>query len=567
MSSPSFDVAIIGGGPAGATAGTLLRKYMPALSVIIIEKETFPREHVGESQLPLISTILDEMGVWDKVEAANFPIKVGATYTWGRDPAPWDFNFVPPEQFRDEERPAKFEGQRRYTAFQVDRAIYDDILLRHAQSLGCEVREGTQVVEVMRDGDRVEGLRLSSGETITARYYIDASGTVGLVRRTFDIPVDSPERLRNVAFWDYWENAEWAEEIGIGGTRVQVRSLPYGWLWFIPLGPTRTSIGLVCHAEHYKKSGKRPEEIYRQALADESLIASLIAEATPEGNVRSTKDWSFVAERLCGENWFLIGEAAGFADPILAAGLTLAHTSARDAAYTIMELERGEHERDWLLKRFDDKNRESIYHHIRFAIYWYSANGLQSDLQEYCQELAASAGLRLNPRDAFQWISQGAFTTEIVGNPSISFYDLTSIHDLVNRFGKGNRTQNWLIDGFSVFDLNLHNASQSFVGDLANGRIRKVPCYVKGERKLPLHEFYGLVVDVLRQSNDAMTILNLTNNAIEMIFPPAHHAYARSRVLEVLESLVLEGWVIAKHNRKRQPLRLSPRAETITSKA
>ena len=107
-----YDVAIIGGGPAGATVGTLLKKYAPQLNVIILEKEAFPREHVGESQLPLVSVILDEMECWDKVEAAGFPIKIGATYTWGRDPEPWHFNFVPPEQFKGESRPAKFEGQR-----------------------------------------------------------------------------------------------------------------------------------------------------------------------------------------------------------------------------------------------------------------------------------------------------------------------------------------------------------------------------------------------------------------------------------------------------------------------
>lgn len=75
------DVAIIGGGPSGSTVSALLSKYNPDLSVMIIEKAKFPREHVGESQLPGISAILDEMGVWDKVEAANFPIKLGASFT------------------------------------------------------------------------------------------------------------------------------------------------------------------------------------------------------------------------------------------------------------------------------------------------------------------------------------------------------------------------------------------------------------------------------------------------------------------------------------------------------
>ena len=81
-----YDVAIIGGGPAGSTLGTLLRKYDGDLSVLILERERFPREHVGESQLPPISAILDEMGCWDKIEAANFPVKIGATYRWAAPP-------------------------------------------------------------------------------------------------------------------------------------------------------------------------------------------------------------------------------------------------------------------------------------------------------------------------------------------------------------------------------------------------------------------------------------------------------------------------------------------------
>ena len=90
-----FNVIIIGGGPAGSTTGTLLKTYMPNLEVLIVEKEGFPRDHVGESQLPPISAILQEMGCWEKVEAADFPIKIGATYRWGSDPSLWDFEFLP----------------------------------------------------------------------------------------------------------------------------------------------------------------------------------------------------------------------------------------------------------------------------------------------------------------------------------------------------------------------------------------------------------------------------------------------------------------------------------------
>lgn len=227
--------------PRGSTAGAILKKCNPSLKVLIVEKEKFPREHVGESQLPKISYILDEMGCWDKVEAADFPIKIGATYRWGHSNKLWDFEFYPAKAFKDEPRPAKFEGQRRMTAFQVDRALYDKILLDHAASMGCEVREETLVREIMRDAanpDRIDGLRLDSGEAIKARYYIDASGGIGLLRRAMGVEIDCPTALRNVAMWDYWTNTDWAVSIGVGGTRVQVLSLGYGWMWFIPLGPT-----------------------------------------------------------------------------------------------------------------------------------------------------------------------------------------------------------------------------------------------------------------------------------------------------------------------------------------
>src|SRR5580658_7888027 len=108
-----FDVAIIGGGPSGSTVGCLLRKYKPEMKVAIFEREVFPRDHVGESLLPPVSQILVEMGCWDKIEAAQFPIKIGATLRWGKNPELWDFEFFPSESFREEPRPAKFEGQRR----------------------------------------------------------------------------------------------------------------------------------------------------------------------------------------------------------------------------------------------------------------------------------------------------------------------------------------------------------------------------------------------------------------------------------------------------------------------
>jgi flavin-dependent dehydrogenase len=331
-SPAEYDVAIIGGGPGGSTVAGMIKKYAPETSVVVLEKERFPRDHVGESQLPPIGDILEELGCWGEVEAANFPIKVGATFRWGKSDELWDFEFLPLGDFKDEPRPAKYEGQRRQTAFQVDRAVYDDILLRHAEGLGAEVREETPVASVMVDGDRVTGLELRDRSVVTARHYVDASGHLGVMRRALGVGTEIPTRLQNIAMWDYWDNAEWAVEIGVGGTRVQVLSLEHGWIWFIPLGPTRTSIGLICPAEYYKSCKQSPEEMYIEAIEREPRVAALTRNATRRGEVETTTDWSFVADRCAGENWFLVGEAAGFADPVLAASMTLAHTGARELA-------------------------------------------------------------------------------------------------------------------------------------------------------------------------------------------------------------------------------------------
>lgn len=403
------DVLIIGGGPAGSTAATMLKKYNPKLDVLLLEREKFPREHIGESQLPPIGGVLHEMGVWDKVEEANFPIKIGATYRWGNTRDLWDFQLYPADQFVDEPRPAKYVGQRIRTAFQVDRAIYDKILLDHSTSLGAEVREETKVLEILHEGDKIVGVRLEDGTIETARYYVDATGGSGIMRRQMGIDIVEPSNLRNVAIWDYWDNAEWAITIGNGGTRVQVMSLGYGWIWCIPISATRSSIGLVCPAEYYKNCGLKKEDLYKKALADEPLIADLVKNGTPEGVVRATKDWSYYAERMHGENWFLIGEAAGFADPILSAGMTMAHIGGKELAYTIIALDEGKHDPKWLKEQLDENQTRRVRQHIQFADFWYTANGIFTDCKEFTRTIAAEVGLEFDAENAFQWLGSGGF--------------------------------------------------------------------------------------------------------------------------------------------------------------
>ena len=542
-----FDVAIVGGGPAGSTAACVLKKYAPDLRVALFEREEFPRDHVGESQLPPISAVLDEIGAWDKVEAAGFPIKIGATYKWGKSPELWDFEFTPHETFKVEPRPAKFEGQRRFTAFQVDRAVYDKILLDHAVEMGAELFQPASVRHVVKSGDAITGLKLDDGRGVQARYYLDCSGHAGLIRRAMGVEIDCPTSLQNIAIWDYWQNADWAVSIGVGGTRVQVISVPYGWIWFIPLGPSRTSVGLVVPASYYKASGLRPEKLYADALKADPLIVSLMKNAVSEDKFGTTKDWSFLAERVSGENWFLVGESAGFADPILAAGMTMAQVGAKELAYTIVELERGEIPADWLRGEYETRQRQRVLNHMRFAEYWYSANAQFSDLKDFTATLAQDSGLNLDPDGAWRWLAQGGFINQDdeTGSSGFSLQQVKGLGRFLNDLAPDS-----LLNQNNEFTLDLKGAVLDEKATYSEGRVEPIGVYRRGGRSLPLdRNTFGFLVAVLKKHRHWPEIIQAIVGSVEHLRTnPDRRSLTIYRVLQAFEAMILDGWVKAECN-------------------
>jgi flavin-dependent dehydrogenase len=542
MCAKNYDVAIIGGGPSGSTVGTLLRKIAPQSSVLILEREVFPRDHIGESLLPPLGPILDEMGVWDRVEAANFPIKVGATYRWGKKPELWDFDFLASETFVDQARPGKFEGQRKRTSFQVDRSIYDKILLDRAAEIGCEVRQGTKVTRVNHENGAIQGLTLSSGETVTANHYVDASGNAGVLSKALEIEIDCPTTLRNIAIWDYWQNADWAVHIGVGGTRIQVMSLGWCWIWFIPMGPTRTSIGVVLPAAYYKQAGLSPAEIYAKALREETRISGLLKNATSEGRLTSTKDWSFLAKNHYGPNWFLVGECAGFADPILSAGVTIAQVSARQLAYTIAEIKRGEHDVQWLKEQFEHGQKERISTHIRFGDFWYTANAQFKDLRGFTAELAKDVGLELTPDKAWAWIAQGGFIHQDlrIGTGGFSISTTLKMGEFLSDLSPETP-----IEKNNVLKLNYDGAELKKVAVYHNGRVFKEDCYIRGDRTLPLFSQVLMLHDLLSKNPSYPALMQTLQ---QLAKTNAFVASALPEVPDTLDAMINDGWIDASYD-------------------
>ena len=362
----------------------------------------------------------------------------------------------------------------------------------------------------------------------------------------------APGELRNVAFWDYYDNAKWAVEIGIGGTRVQVRSLPYGWIWFIPLGPSCASVGLICPSDYYKSTGLTPKNLYLKAIEEQKEIHELLKDANSSSgnNVLTTKNWSHLADRLVGENWWIIGEAGGFADPILAAGLTLAHGSAHHAAYSILEIERGEMDSDWIKSFYDEKNRRNINQHIRFAKYWYAANGCFTDLQEHCQKIAKDAGLKLNPAQAWRWLAQGGFSNQTIEAAAFGAFDVGSSKKLIEIFS--GKESKYSFTKYNEFHLNLANAKEIQQGKLFEGRIEQVDCYMRGDSILPNTGLWKPMIDLLKQKSDLKEIIQFLEDAVnknpsvKSIFP----------YVQIIEAMLIDGWVVGKLNKSRPRINL-----------
>jgi len=358
------------------------------------------------------------------------------------------------------------------------------------------------------------------------------------------VKVNAPQLLKNIAFWDYWTGENMNGPIWEGGaTRIHIRSTAYGWIWYIALGLDKTSVGLVCNADYYKKLAKDPEDLYDEAIRSDPLVLKLIGEGKPRGQLDSTTDWSYVAERAFGKNWFLCGESLGFADPILSAGMTLTHTCAQQLAYTIVALERGEHTRQWLLDQYQDIQLKRVQQHIRFADYWYTGNGLFSAIQENCSKIAKESGLLLSPAEAFRWLSNGGID-DIVGQFVLGGLDVAGVKGVQRRLNHATEKDvAFQISGKNWFKLNLIGAKSTTIASMQNGRIIAVPAYARGDRLLALAGGYKLTVDILRTTFDAQGINQKLIAAVQAAASPSEAEHVYRQTIQCMEAMAANGWI------------------------
>ncbi len=347
MLNTSTQVLVIGGGPAGSTAAAFLARE--GFDVTLVERDIFPRYHIGESLLPSCLEILELTGAREKIEAYGFQRKGGGYFAWGKDA--WVLDFAP----------------LRYPySFQVVRSQFDQLLLEHAKSQGVKVFEGTEVRSLSFDGDRPRSAawaRVVGGSEmgeISFDYLIDASGRAGMMAMHYQKDRHYHNAFQNVAMWGYWAGAgrmSFAPEGAIANGAVAD-----GWLWGIPLHDGTMSVGLVLHKTTFKEKRQQfdsLEQIYLNAIDSCPLIADLVKPGKLVTNMRTEQDYSYIAGSLTGPGYFLIGDAACFIDPLLSTGVHLATHSAMLCAASVASILRGDVAEQQAMAFFDQSYRQT----------------------------------------------------------------------------------------------------------------------------------------------------------------------------------------------------------------
>jgi len=358
-------VLVIGGGPAGSTAATLLARN--GVDVTLMEQAYFPRYHIGESLLPSILQIIDLLGARDKLEAFGFQRKQGAYLEWGRES--WPLNF------------GELSGSSTYS-FQVVRSDFDQMMLDHARSQGVKVFEGVEVRNLGFDGDRPRSAawlqKSKTGETtgqgeITFDYMIDSSGRDGIMANHVLHNRKFHKVFQNVAIWGYWEDFD-RLATGREGD-IAVGSIDDGWIWGIPLHDGQISVGVVIHKDALaaRKNGSL-EEFYHRELTTSPLFNKVLKSARLVSGLKTESDYSYASERFAGPGFFMCGDAACFLDPLLSSGVHLATFSAMLAAASISSVINGEVSEAEAVSFFEKGYRQAYLRFLVFLSAFYDIN-------------------------------------------------------------------------------------------------------------------------------------------------------------------------------------------------
>lgn len=361
------DVVVIGGGPGGSTAATLIA--MSGHRVVLLERERFPRYQIGESLLPVtVHGVCSLLGVREKIEQAGFMHKNGGTFKWGKSPDMWTFAF----------------GTNRYLksysagySYQVERSRFDAILLDNARKKGVDVREQHAATEVLIEDGRAVGVRYRDAEgnerDIRARFVIGAAGNSDTLYRHVGERVMS-KFFQNVALFCYYEGAERLPPPNDGN--ILCVAFDQGWFWYIPLTDKLSSVGAVIAREHAPKLQQGHEQAMRYFIDQCPEIRDLLKNARrvtegQYGHYRVRSDYSYCNTRFWMPGMMLVGDAACFIDPVFSSGVHLATYGGLLAARSINTVLEGELSEERCFAEFEERYRReySVFYDFLLGFY------------------------------------------------------------------------------------------------------------------------------------------------------------------------------------------------------
>jgi flavin-dependent dehydrogenase len=323
----SYDVIVIGGGPAGSTAATLVARA--GHDVLLLDRERFPRYRLGESLMPATYWTLSRLGVLDKVKNSGFPRKYSVQFfsKSGRSGTPFYFRDTEPHDSSQ--------------TWQVDRAGFDQMLLDNAREAGVEVCQRANVKDVLFEGDRATGVDVElNGEQRSqprATVIVDATGQTALISRKLKLKQVDP-KLRHASLYTRYRGAVRDAGIDEGATLIMHTREERSWFWYIPLPDDQVSVGVVGPIDYLitRREGN-PRQIFDDEVALCPALEARIRGAERLMEVGAIRDFSYISKRIAGNGWVLAGDAFGFLDPIYSSGVFLALKSAEDAADSINE--------------------------------------------------------------------------------------------------------------------------------------------------------------------------------------------------------------------------------------
>lgn len=354
----NFTFAVIGGGPAGSSAAISLAQR--GHSVVLFERETFPRFHIGESLLSTANDAFAALGVAERMDAASFPEKWGARLFTHDGQSGRGVNF------------ADVREVRRPQTYQVCRAEFDRILLERARELGVQVREGCKVTACEFEPDAVlVDFNDGMAGRVRVQAVVDASGRQGMLARKFSLRTDEP-LLANIAIFSHYSNVPRLPDGAPNDIRIVARA-DSGWFWLIPISDELMSVGVVLPRNRYQQMPEgSPEERLKRAFADTPIVAELMRDAKQEWPVRVEKDFSYSASQYAGDRWILAGDAGSFLDPVFSTGVSIAMESGIEAA---AELDRALKKNDFSahsFAAFSRRQRKRFETFRRFVIGFYT---------------------------------------------------------------------------------------------------------------------------------------------------------------------------------------------------